>query len=286
MNFACNGCGGCCHGPIALTLREAISLSFGNMPLVVTYVVTDVRNVPVEKSKDSYSLAMKKFSRDVSGFYDKTSTNRKIVVHPQIISLIPFDAPCPNLINKLCSIYEDRPAVCRLYPFRVDTPISYSGIGLDRERNLAFEGVAHIPCEGWDSGGVIFSSGMPTDNLVISDLKSRNNEMTITRDTLKRFYNHLKLDGECVAKIDEYSAVNVNDGRVIQSSFLSLCKFMENEGNLSESDLELIYDHQKKSLQQALHAINSSGINTEYDKDTFIKIFEGYIAELEQMVAT
>lgn len=279
MNFSCNGCGGCCHGPIALTLREAISLTIGNVPLVVTYVVTDVRNVPVEKAKDGYSTAMKKFSREISGFYDKTLTNRKIVVHPQIISLVPFDAPCPNLVDNLCAIYENRPSVCSLYPFRVDTPISYSGIGLERERNLSFERSAHIPCEGWDRGDLIFRSGLPVDSLVISDLKNRNSDMATTRDILKQFYNHLKLDDDCVAKIDEYSAVNVNDGRVVQSSFYSLCKFMQKEKLLAESDLVLIANHQKESLLQGVSSIRGSGANETTDRDTFIKIYENYLGE-------
>ena len=276
--FSCHGCAGCCHGSISLTYNEVIHQFSGEFPLIIAYVVSDVRNVPVEKDKSPYSKGMKKFTKDAIGFYDKTQNNRKIVVHPQILSLIPADAPCPHLdLDNLCTIYGRKPSVCTLYPYRIDTPISWMEDGLARERNNAYEGVAHIPCEGWtDDAPVIYSAGKPVDDDVIPLLKSRTADAITTRDRLKGFYQHLKSHESVIEKIDEYSKLNEESGRLLQFNFSQFMHWQAIEGIIHPYVAKVAIKGQIKQLELANKQIN---LRTDDVAETYKGMYSRYLQE-------
>ena len=274
--FSCHGCSGCCHGPIALTFDEAKNKFYDDFPLVLTFIVSDVRNVPIEKEKTRYAKGMKKFTRDVLGFYDKTPSNRKIVVHPQIITLIPPDAPCVylNELNR-CSIYQSKPSVCSLYPVRIDTPVQLIEFGLFRERNQAFEGLAHIPCQGWtEDADVFFNNGEPVDPKTIPMLINRNKYAAETRDFLKEFYFHIKKDSEIQEKIERYSNINIGTNQFIQLPYSVFIGWMI-DNNLMHRDIGFgLIDKQINHLRASLEK------NKERNDDigeTFNGIYKSHI---------
>jgi Fe-S-cluster containining protein len=282
--FSCNSCTGCCHGPIALTHEEAINTYGGQFPLIITYVVSDVRNVPVEMDGGAYARGMRTFTREYIGFYDKTSTSRKIVVHPQIITFIQNSTPCVNLnSDKTCKIYSSRPSVCRLYPFRIDTPVSLMEDGLLRERNFSYEGHGHIPCQGWEgSENIIFSTGMPSDRSVIDAFNARLVEAKFTRNLLKKYYFQLKGAEEVSAKVDLYSQLNDQSGRLLQVSYAGYILWLYQTGEITkENCLENVRSHKeqlKKSLLSIVGLVDNS-------TKTFTKMYESHILESEVIEA-
>lgn len=278
--FSCNGCGGCCHGPIALTLLESLDTSISDLPLVITFTVTDVRNVPIEKEYGAYQKSTRDFTKSHIGFYDKTDSGRKIVVHPQILTLVPIDSKCEHLdLENRCTIYENRPSVCRLYPFRVDTPIAWMSVGLDRERNTAFEKSAHIPCEGWDSDQIIFKSGMPTDDSVINVFKKRMPEAKQTRDVLKLLFNKIKLLENIPEKIDLYSQLNENTGRVIQVGFYELVEMLFEKGSISFDEMHTYFSMQLNILTKCRDRVANKS-----NDDPFISIYNNYIEGINKII--
>lgn len=281
--FSCHGCAGCCHGSIALTYNEVIHQFSGEFPLIIAYVVSDVRNVPVEKEKSSYAKGMKKFTKDAIGYYDKTESNRKIVVHPQILSLVPADAPCPNLdADNLCTIYGRKPSVCTLYPYRVDTPISWMEEGLMRERNNAYEGAAHIPCKGWEEDApIIYQNGKPLDETIIPLLQSRTKDSVITRDRLKAFYFHLKSHESVINKIEEYSKLNDESGRLLQFNFSQFMHWQVIEGMIHPHIAKVAIKGQIKQLELAQEKIL---LRTDDIAETYKGMYERYLQESSDLL--
>lgn len=240
IKFECKGCSGCCHGGISVTLTEAIGQYYRYFPFIGIFSVADVRNVPVEKDKDAYSKSMKDFSKNHLSFYTKTKDGRKIVVHPQIVSLNHPELPCVNLDeDKLCSIYSFKPKACSLYPFRVDTPVVHMEKGLLRERQRAFEEEEYIPCGGWkDTEELIFSTKGPSDASVVDLFKLRGLESKETTKLLKMYFECIRGNEQGVEnKIMKYSSLNDNSSNVIQFNVAELLCFLRKEGKISSSYL-------------------------------------------------
>ncbi|WP_137297631.1 YkgJ family cysteine cluster protein [Psychromonas sp. SP041] len=277
--FSCHSCAGCCHGPIALTLKEAKYQFYDDFPLVVAFVVSDVRNVPVEKDKSRYAKGMKKFTRDTIGFYDKTEDERKIVIHPQILTLVPPDSPCIHL-NELnrCSIYNEKPSVCTLYPVRIDTPTSFIDEGLNRERNQAYEGLAHIPCKGWDEEtNVIFKNGEPTDTRVIPLLNKREGEAKETRDLLKGFYFHIKNLEDINEKIMRYSELNIETNQFIQLPYGLFVKWLIDNNKIHPVSGQRLIDTQVSLIKSAA---NENKKRTDTIGNTFNSIYRMHLSQI------
>lgn len=236
IKFDCNNCTGCCHGSISLTMREALLRYYNYFPLVGIYAVADVRNVPIEKEKDSYSKAMKDFSKENLSFYATTKSNRKVVVHPQIVSLNHPELACPNLdVSGFCNIYSFKPKACTLYPFRIDTPVAHMDKGLLRERQRAFDSEQHIPCTGWNnSKSMIFTNSGPTDQDIIGVFKERASEAKDTTNLFKIYFKHLIKDKSIEEKLDSYSALNSSNQKVIRVSLAEMLSYLSDNGILSE----------------------------------------------------
>lgn len=281
--FSCHGCAGCCHGSISLTYQEAMHDFSGDFPLIVAFVVSDVRNVPVENDKGAYSKGMKKFTKDVIGFYGKTKTSRKIVIHPQILTLFPADTPCINLDEyNLCKIYDRKPSVCTLYPVRFDTPISWIEEGLARERNNSYEGEAYIPCKGWtDDAPIIYANGKPSDDGIIPLLLKRNLEFKPTRDSLRQYYNHIRETEENSRKIEEYSKLNDQSGRLLQFNFSNYIEFMVNHKGMHEHIAKVAIRGQVNQLGLALNKLSNRSDDVA---NTYKDMYNRYIKESENIL--
>lgn len=246
IKFECGGCSGCCHGGISVTFSEAINKYYRYFPFIGIFSVADVRNVPIEKDKDAYSRSMKSFSKENLSFYAKTRDNRKVVVHPQIVSLNHPELPCLNLNeDRLCSIYSFKPKGCSLYPYRVDTPAIHMEKGLLRERQRAFDEDEHIPCGGWqNTENIIFTTKGPRDNSVIELFKERALESKEATKLLKEYFNFIRIDREIESKIAKYSQLNNNSENVIQFSVVDFLKYLIDKNKISAAYLPSFIDGQ------------------------------------------
>ena len=254
---------------------------FSDFPVMITYVVSDVRNVPIEKDKTKYAKSMKKFSRDNLSFYDKSNTGRKIVVHPQILSMIPFNKGCPKLDeDNRCSIYKRKPKVCSLYPFRTDTPISFMEEGLVRERNQSLEGMGHIPCEGWaEQSEVIIKNKMPLDSSIIPLHSQRTSEGAVTRDRLRSLYLELKKTKEIEQKIEQYSELNDQSGRLIQVSYAKLLEWEVRSKKIHPYTAMNLMVNQISLINTQLHSEATDDIGK-----TFKNMYIQHKSEAEELV--
>lgn len=258
IKFECGGCSGCCHGGISVTLSEAIDKYYRYFPFIGVFSVADVRNVPIEKDKDSYSKSMKAFSKENLSFYSKTKDNRKIVVHPQIVSLNHPELPCLNLSEeKLCSIYSFKPKACSLYPYRIDTPVAHMEKGLLRERQRAFDEEEHIPCGGWEnSSNIIFTTKGPSDNRVIDLFKQRASESQVATRFLKDYFDYIREnDREVEKKIGKYSQLNDNSGNIIQFTVVDFINYLVNKNQLSKTYLPAFIDGQITSYDKFINLL-------------------------------
>ncbi|MGD1524502.1 YkgJ family cysteine cluster protein [Vibrio harveyi] len=268
INFSCNGCGGCCKGGVSLTYDEAVHSHSGDFPIAVIFSVVDVRNVPIEKEKTSYAKAMKKNSKENLAFYFKSKDNRKLVVHPEIITLLPGVKSCPNLDwDGKCSIYSRRPKACMLYPFRVDTPELYMMEGVRRERSRSFELEGHPQaCQGFDDAEqLIIWQGRPVSDLEPSVLRLRNAEAAFGKNILKQFFLQLAENDEIADKIVEYSELNKSDERVIQASFGKFVRYLIKSGQITRAHGESLIGANKLQLQNQIKDIDAKKDETVYD---------------------
>lgn len=236
VKFECKSCSGCCHGGISVTLNEAINKYYNYFPFLGIYSVADVRNVPIEKDKDAYSKSMKAFSKENLSFYIKTKDNRKVVIHPQIISLNHPELPCLNLDeDRMCSIYSFKPKSCTLYPFRIDTPVIHMEKGLLREKQRAFEETEYIPCGGWlNTEQVIFTNRGPKEDSIVHLLKDRAAESKETTSLMKLYLDELRRnDREIDEKIMKYSSLNENSTNVIQFNVAEMLTYLAKNKKIS-----------------------------------------------------
>ncbi|WP_244509794.1 YkgJ family cysteine cluster protein [Pseudomonas monteilii] len=107
--FACVGCGACCKGRfVPLTLTEtALWLGRGHSVAVLLEAFDESAWPPGAPEFDYHRL------RSAPVKCGSSSLN---VIAILAANVIP---QCPNLgANNLCSIYSERPLVCRIYPWR------------------------------------------------------------------------------------------------------------------------------------------------------------------------
>ena len=111
LRFGCTGCGKCCSGHhVPLTLAEAGRWAHdgGQVVVLIEAFVTDGPGMPVEQREHvlrrSYPVACGNGQARVSVTFAAFNPGR-----------------CRNLDdNDRCSIYEQRPLVCRIYPVEIN----------------------------------------------------------------------------------------------------------------------------------------------------------------------
>jgi Fe-S-cluster containining protein len=116
IDFGCTACGKCCHNlRLPLTVGEAIAwLKRGHR------VQLFVEAVPwLEEPPSDDRVAAHKRRRSFPAF----TGSLPVRVVPLIVAA--YDGPCPSLqADMRCSIYEERPLVCRIYPAEINPFIS------------------------------------------------------------------------------------------------------------------------------------------------------------------
>ena len=114
VQFACTGCGKCCTGHhVPLTLDEARqwAASAGQVVVLIEAFVVDGPGMPVEQREHvlrrSHPVACGDSEARVSVTFAAFNPGR-----------------CRNLDdNDLCTIYDQRPLVCRIYPVEINPHI-------------------------------------------------------------------------------------------------------------------------------------------------------------------
>ncbi len=136
IRFACNGCGVCCKGRlIPLTLYETRQwLKRGHEVAILLEAFDELNwSSSLQELAHAKGRAVEVISGDAS-------------IH--VIAVFAGNAlnSCQNLgENNLCSIYDDRPLVCRIYPAEINPFIT-----LDPASKIC-------PPEVWDEGEVLFT---------------------------------------------------------------------------------------------------------------------------------
>lgn len=108
--FACNGCGTCCKErliPLTLQETEAWLNRGGNIAVILEAFDTSVFSLPAH------------YNHSVQRAVDVASGDARI----QVIAIFAGNAliQCPSLgEDNHCTIYEDRPLVCRIYPMEIN----------------------------------------------------------------------------------------------------------------------------------------------------------------------
>ncbi len=105
LRFSCTACGRCCHGlRIPLSIAEAFEwTSCGGLVQIFCHAAP-----PLHVSDEPTA-----YKRDCR--FDAKSGSLALQV--QVIIAARFEGACPNFgPDLLCTIYDQRPAVCRVYP--------------------------------------------------------------------------------------------------------------------------------------------------------------------------
>lgn len=147
LRFACTGCGKCCTGHhVPLTLGEARqwATAGGQVIVLIEAFVTDGPGMPVEQREHvlrrSYPVACGGSEARVSVTFAAFNPGR-----------------CRNLDdNDLCTIYESRPLVCRIYPVEINPHIPLRPQNKD------------CPPEAWEQGPELIHGSLPVDAALLA----------------------------------------------------------------------------------------------------------------------
>lgn len=138
--FNCVGCGACCKGRfIPLTLLETRQwLERGHD----VAILLEAFNQPLwSASQREYQHSLRRSAQVRCGS-----------ARVQVTAIFAANAlaQCPNLqANNLCSIYEERPLVCRIYPMEINPFIEMNPQNKD------------CPSDAWEHGDIIANDTRP-----------------------------------------------------------------------------------------------------------------------------
>ena len=147
LRFACTGCGKCCTGHhVPLTLDEARqwATAGGQVIVLIEAFVTDGPGMPPEQREHvlrrSYPVLCGGSEARVSVTFAAFNPGR-----------------CRNLDdNDLCTIYESRPLVCRIYPVEINPHIPLRPENKD------------CPPEAWEQGPELIHGALPVDTALLA----------------------------------------------------------------------------------------------------------------------
>ena len=136
VRFDCVGCGACCRGRfVPLTLSEAVTWLKRGHAVGILLEAFDDSLWPVDSPEYAYNAGR---SAPVAG---GSGTLRVTVI--LAANAIP---ECPNLQQDgLCSVYLERPLVCRIYPMEISPFIPLQPAAKD------------CPPESWQQGSLLAS---------------------------------------------------------------------------------------------------------------------------------
>ncbi|KAF1054999.1 MAG: hypothetical protein GAK43_00534 [Stenotrophomonas maltophilia] len=143
MQFACNGCGKCCQGHhVPLTLDEADRWvgDGGEVVILLEAVLNDGLGLPEEQRQH---VLRRSFAVQCG----------EVRAHLAVTVAAFNDGRCRNLDEQMrCTIYDQRPLVCRIYPMEINPHLALRTAQKD------------CPPETWQSGPpLIVGHGQPAD---------------------------------------------------------------------------------------------------------------------------
>ena len=151
------GCSHCCKSGavFAVTLAEAVLWS-----LAVEGLPTAQRQ---RSRRDATGLLerQRRVFAEVDGPVDVPGERDEVLFSSRISSLNASGPACPLLVDDLCSVYEDRPLLCRAYGFPVDAYAVHGG------GTIAFRSLC-----------VLYEGMQLTDYVRAKDLKGRLAELS------------------------------------------------------------------------------------------------------------
>lgn len=142
LRFSCTGCGKCCtghHVPLTLAESRQWAAADGQVVVLIEGFITDGPGMPIEQREHvlgrSRSVACGKSELRVSVTFAAFNPGR-----------------CRNLdANDLCTIYETRPLVCRIYPAEINPHLPLRPEHKD------------CPTEAWGQGPELIHGQVITD---------------------------------------------------------------------------------------------------------------------------
>lgn len=128
------GCSHCCkHGAVfAVTLAEALQWS-----LAIDTLPEPARTTVRSQARDLLDRQHRSFAA-VPGPADAPGRRDEPLFSSRITRLNSTSPACPLLISDLCSVYHDRPMLCRAYGFPVDAWAVHS------DNAIVFRSLCHL----------------------------------------------------------------------------------------------------------------------------------------------
>lgn len=151
--FACVGCGACCKGRfVPLTLAESAQWLRRGHSVAILIEAFDESAWPPGAPEFDYNIL-----RSASVKCGEGSLNVVVILAANVIPR------CPNLgDDDLCSIYLERPLVCRIYPMEINPFITLSPATKD------------CPPESWERGNLLASDRELTNQILRSRQADRH----------------------------------------------------------------------------------------------------------------
>ncbi|WDY57222.1 YkgJ family cysteine cluster protein [Pseudomonas sp. PSKL.D1] len=147
LRFACTGCGKCCtghHVPLTLDESRQWAANGGQVVVLIEAFVVDGPGMPVDQREH-----VLRRSHPVSCGLGEVNVS---------VTFAAFNpGRCRNLDdNDLCTIYEARPLVCRIYPVEINPHIPLRPENKD------------CPPEAWEQGPKLIVGSLPVDRTLLA----------------------------------------------------------------------------------------------------------------------
>lgn len=142
IRFACTGCGKCCTGhhlPLTLDESRRWAHAGGQVVILIESFVTDGPGMPADQREHALRRSL-----------NVPSGTGEMRVSVTFAAFNP--GRCFNLNDdNLCTIYESRPLVCRIYPAEINPHLPLRPEAKD------------CPPEAWEQGPVLIHGSVPVD---------------------------------------------------------------------------------------------------------------------------
>ncbi|NBF03476.1 YkgJ family cysteine cluster protein [Pseudomonas sp. Fl5BN2] len=140
--FSCVGCGKCCndhHVPLTLAEARAWAADGGQVIVLVEAFLDNGLGLPAHQREHAERRSCRVLSGSAEAYVAITFAAYNV-------------GPCRNLDeDQLCSIYERRPLVCRIYPMEINPHVPLNPLAKD------------CPPESWEQGPQLIVGGELVD---------------------------------------------------------------------------------------------------------------------------
>lgn len=147
LRFACTGCGKCCtghHVPLTLDETRRWAAAGGQVIVLIEAFVTDGPGMPVEQREH---VLRRSHAVRCGGGEARVS-----------VTFAAFNPGRCRYLSEgdLCTIYESRPLVCRIYPVEINPHIPLRPQNKD------------CPPEAWQQGPELIHGALPVDRALLA----------------------------------------------------------------------------------------------------------------------